>query len=278
MTYSTNQQMEAVRLMAYQKFDDIAAERVGFYVYALQDPRDGVIFYVGKGVANRWYDHVQAARLNTEDESLKLSRIREIEASGLEVEAFLVRHGISSEKAAYDLEAAVIHAYRLLEKSGNSAGVELTNVAEVHEPARGLTNVRIAQTLFNAPPAPSITVPCAFFRLPRLWYPDMSDELLRQATFGWWSSKEVVNGKEKARYAFAISKRIIRGVYSIDPSMWRERREPDRDWEHDIGKEPRWGFPDCIPAPEMSHFLNTSVDHLYKKGDASAAKFLNCAN
>ena len=49
MTYSTNQQMEAVRLMPYQKFDDIAAERVGFYVYALQDPRDGVIFYVGKG-------------------------------------------------------------------------------------------------------------------------------------------------------------------------------------------------------------------------------------
>ena len=82
MTYSTNQQMEAVRLMPYQKFDDIAAERVGFYVYALQDPRDGVIFYVGKGVANRWYDHVQAARLNNEDESLKLSRIREIEASG----------------------------------------------------------------------------------------------------------------------------------------------------------------------------------------------------
>jgi hypothetical protein len=163
-----------------------------------------------------------------------------------------------------------------LEISGNYEGVELTNIAEVHNPERGLTNVRIAQTLFNAPPAPPITVPCVFLRIPQLWYPDMSDEQLRQATLGWWSRKEVINGKEKAEYAFALKDRIIRGVYKIDSSMWRERQEPDRDWHHDVGQEPRWGFPNCVTAPEMAHYLNTSVDHLYKKGDASAARFFNC--
>ena len=262
--------------MTYQKFDDIAATKVGYYVYALRDPRDKSIFYVGKGIKNRWYDHILEARSSTDNESLKLTRIREIEAAGLEVDAFLVRHGIPTEKAAYDIEAAIIHAYRLLEVSGVNPGVELTNLAEVHNPDRGLTNVRIAQTLFNAPPAPPITVPCVFLRIPQLWYPDMSDEQLRQATLGWWSRKEVINGKEKAQYAFALKDRIIRGIYKIDPSMWRERIEGDRDWKVDLGKEPRWGFPDCFPAPEMSHYLNTSVNHLYKTGNASAARFLNC--
>jgi hypothetical protein len=86
----------------------------------------------------------------------------------------------------------------------------------------------------------------------------------------------VKNGKEKAEYAFGISSGIIRGVYRIDRSMWRERREGDRDWEHDLGKKPKWGFPDCVPAPEMSHFLDTSVKHLFKKGDQNSVKFLNC--
>lgn len=262
----------------YQQFDDVAASQVGWYVYALRDPRDGTVFYVGKGKKNRWFDHIKAAEAASagEELSLKLSRIRDIHASGHKVDAFLIRHGIATEKGAYDVEAAVIHSYRLLESTRNSGGVELTNIAEVHEPERGLSDVQVAQTLFNAPSAPDIDFPCAFFRLPKLWYPTMSDEELRHATFGWWSRREVAKGKEKAQYAFAVSRQIIRGVYKIEPAMWRSRREPDRDWEYDIGNEPRWGFPDCTPAPEMSHFLNTSVKHLYKRGDASAARFLNC--
>jgi hypothetical protein len=262
----------------YQQFDDIASHQVGWYVYALRDPRDGAIFYVGKGKQNRWFDHIKAAEAASaiEELSLKLSRIREIHASGQMVEAFLIRHGIATEKAAYDVEAAVIHSYRLLEKAPGAVGIELTNIAEVHHPERGLTDVRVAQTLFNAPPAPAIDFPCAFFRLPKLWYPTMSDEALREATSGWWSRREVARGKERARYAFAVSRQIIRGAYAIEPAMWRTRRKPDRDWENDVGKEPRWGFPNCKAAPEMSHFLNTSVKHLYKRGDASAARFLNC--
>lgn len=262
--------------MTYKKFDDIAETKIRFYVYALRDPRNRQIFYVGKGQKNRWYDHIHEALSNPESDKLKLQRIHEIHADGLTVEAFIIRHGIDREKDAYEIEAAVVHAYRLLEQVNENQAVELTNIAEIHHPERGLTSVGIAQTLYNAPPCPDIEVACGFFRLPVLWYPDMPDEELRQATFGWWSSKEVVNGRKKAEYAFAISNQIIRGVYRIDPSMWRERVKGDRDWEHDIEKPPRWGFPDCVPAPEMSHFLNTSVRHLYKKGNASAARFFNC--
>jgi uncharacterized protein len=262
----------------YAKFDDLAAKQLGFYVYALRDPRDGVVFYVGKGTNNRWFDHILEARTRPDDEKLKLSRIREIESSGSAVDAFLVRSGLANEKAAYEVEAAVIHAYRLLEKSSQISAVELTNLAEVHQPQRGLVDVRIAQTLFNAPPSPEITFPCGLFRIPQLWFPEMSDDQLREATSGWWSARSVAKSKKVAKYAFAVSRGVIRGAYAIEESMWRERRPGDRDFKDDEGKAPRWGFPDCRPAPEMSHFLNTSVKHLFKPGNANPIMFLNCGS
>jgi hypothetical protein len=104
----------------------------------------------------------------------------------------------------------------------------------------------------------------------------MTHEDVRQATLGWWPHSKVKNGKIAATYAFGVSDGIIRGVYKIDSSMWRERCQGDRDWDDDIGNKPRWGFPDCSHAPEMSHYLNTSVKHLFKKGDQNSVKFLNC--
>lgn len=260
----------------YKKFDDVAAKKIGYYVYALRDPRDGVVFYVGKGVGNRWHAHIIDARKKNNDETLKLARIRDIEASGHQVDAFVIRHGIESEKVAYEVEASVVHMLRLLEKSGHSAGIDLTNIAETHHPERGLADVRLAQTLYNAPRAPEIEVPCALFKVSQLWYPDMADEELRQAVLGWWTARNVLKRKDKAQYAFAVSRQIIRGVYRIEPSMWRERRRGDRGWHKDDAKSPRWGFPECVSAPEMSDFLNTSVAHLYKRGDANVVRFLHC--
>ena len=160
----------------YAKFDDIASREIGWYVYALRDPRDGVVFYVGKGRANRWFDHIQEARVRVDSPHLKLAKIREIEAAGESVDAFIVRRGLTSEKVAYEVEAAVIHALRLLGKSPRFTAAELTNIAEVHYPERGLADVRVVQSMLNAPRAPEIDVPCGLFRIPRLWFPEMSDE------------------------------------------------------------------------------------------------------
>jgi hypothetical protein len=133
------------------------------------------------------------------------------------------------------------------------------------------------QSLLNAPAAPAIEVPVGIFKIGVLWYPEMTAEDVRQATLGWWPDSRTKNGRKRAEYAFGVSDGIIRGVYRINASMWRERREPDRDWEDDIGKKPRWGFPNCVIAPEMSQYLNTSVKHLFKRGDQNAIKFMNCS-
>lgn len=56
-------------------------EALGYYVYALVDPRDRKIFYIGKGKGNRIFQHAEAALVeNTSD--LKLDTIRSIISEG----------------------------------------------------------------------------------------------------------------------------------------------------------------------------------------------------
>jgi len=198
--------------MPYTEFDDLAATKIGWYVYALRDPRNNQVFYIGKGKRNRWYAHITGAREKINDPKLKLQKIREIETEGLEVEAFIIRSGIKTEEFAYDVEGAVIHAYRLLEHGGTSVPVDLTNIAEGHHPERGLASVNVMQSLLNAPEAPDIDAPVGLFKIGVLWYPEMTEEDVREATQGWWSEKKIKKGKLKAEYAFGVSTSIIRGV------------------------------------------------------------------
>lgn len=89
---------------------------------------------------------------------------------------------------------------------------------------------------------------------------------------GWWPYRKV---QENAKYAFAVSNGVIREVYRIN--SWRERREGDRDYKRNDRSKPRWGFPDgCAVASEMSHYVNKSVKHLFKTGDQTVNKFINC--
>lgn len=75
-------------------------------------------------------------------------------------------------------------------------------------------------------------------------------------------------------YAFSVSKGVIRAIYRID--RWVIRREGDRGWSADDQTKPRWGF-EGTPAPELyERYLNTSVAHLFKKGDAGVVKYVNC--
>ena len=87
-------------------FDPGIAEKLGYYVYLLEDPRNGEIFYVGKGRGNRVFFHVGDAPDGAR-RSDKLDRIREIHRSGLEVEHTILRHGLT-ESMAFEIEAAMI--------------------------------------------------------------------------------------------------------------------------------------------------------------------------
>ena len=62
-------------------FTQSVIEKLGFYVYFLQDPRTEEIFYVGKGVGNRVFNHLDGA-IETDVETEKLAIIRSIVDSG----------------------------------------------------------------------------------------------------------------------------------------------------------------------------------------------------
>lgn len=254
-------------------FSHIVAERIGWYVYALRDPRDRRVFYIGKGKGNRVFQHAKAELDAVDGASMssKLETIRGIRQAGLEVDAYILRHGILTERQAYEVEAAVIDILLLTSPELDNSLFVLTNLVRGWNHAtRGLVHVDVVTSVYDAPPAPAITEPSMIFRIPRLWTPQMPAGVLYEATQGWW---KVGPRRDAARYAFSVSKGVVRAVYRIN--CWRERREGDRDWQHDLGKRPRWGF-DGSPAPEMHQYINTSVAHLFVRGEAGVVKYVNC--
>lgn len=89
-----------------RQFSKKVVEELGYYVYALIDPRDHKIFYIGKGCGNRVFQHCLAAILE-DDETLKLDTIRAILDSGLEVDHYILRHRLS-EEVALQMESLLI--------------------------------------------------------------------------------------------------------------------------------------------------------------------------
>lgn len=89
-----------------RQFSKKVVEELGYYVYALIDPRDHKIFYIGKGCGNRVFQHCLAAILE-DDETLKLDTIRAILDSGLEVGHYILRHRLS-EEVALQMESLLI--------------------------------------------------------------------------------------------------------------------------------------------------------------------------
>ena len=122
--------------MDITEFPSGVIEHLGWYVYRLNDPRDGSTFYVGKGKGNRVFAHMRGEVAATDDDELlsnKLKQIREIRLAGLEVIHVIHRHGMTDEKTAYEVEAALIDAYPGLTNIMNGAGSNEFGAAHVKE-------------------------------------------------------------------------------------------------------------------------------------------------
>ncbi len=238
--------------------------QINWYVYALRDPCTNTIFYIGKGKGNRVFQHASDALDKPGVETEKLDTIRRILASGREVESFIIRHGIATATQAYAIEAAVIDALRL-------GGHKLQNVAAGHgHRDRGLVHTSVLTSVYSAPVAPTVEVPTVLVRISRLWTPQMTPSALYEAASGWWRM-----GKKRARVkiAFAVSAGVVRAVYRV--TSWRQRARGDREWEEDIGRTPRWAF-NGEHAHDFSRYLNTSVAHLFKRGQSNPVRYMNC--
>lgn len=86
------------------------AARYKWYVYELVDPRDGKVFYVGKGCNNRVHNHEKEAKRGID--SHKCRKIRSIWSDGLSVLKNKVAY-FNDEQFAYVVEADRIAEYGL---------------------------------------------------------------------------------------------------------------------------------------------------------------------
>ena len=112
------------------KFSKKLLEHLGYYVYALIDPFDKKIFYVGKASGNnRAFNHLKKSK----QESKKSKRIEDIRARKLEPIIEILRYGLASEQQAFDVEAAVI----------DTIGLEnLTNQVRGHGVEKGRLSIK----------------------------------------------------------------------------------------------------------------------------------------
>lgn len=215
------------------------APKLGFYVYALRDPRDGTVFYVGKGRGNRAYQHARAAVKSGDNRSLKLQRIKQIHAAGREVMVEIVRYGITDEKTAFLVEAVTIDALTFAGKADLSH-----QIAGHGDRWSSLEELRhLAAPRVEIPPEhrPSIIIrPRKKYSAGGRGYTMTTDELW-EITRGGWTMR-----RRDFVLAFCVHDAIIRGVWRVtgwdeDESHWGKGRrallgEPAEDlWPRYLG-------------------------------------------
>jgi uncharacterized protein len=240
------------------------AEQLGFYVYALRDTRPdrgGRIFYVGKGVGDRVYQHARAALEEADQEareSLKLDTIRDVHAARLEVGVEIVRHGMQ-ESVAFEVEAGLIDGLRL-------AGIDLTNeVVGMDSVARGWHSLNELIALYVAQPLQPTNVRLLLIKINRLYKPTMSEAEIYEVTRKWWRCNP---HRHRPDVALAVYRGIVRAAYHIE--AW-EPAPPENG-----NATGRWGFTGC-PSDELTErYRWKSVRRLVGGSAQNPISYFNC--
>ncbi|MEV7825903.1 LEM-3-like GIY-YIG domain-containing protein [Microbacterium enclense] len=218
---------------------------IGFYVYALRDPRDVRVFYVGKGVGDRINAHAREAGADPEGERAKLRTINDIESDGRELDLLFLRTGLD-EQTALTVEQAVIDAFA-------ADGHPLTNLVRGHHSGQhGLASLPAVIARHRALPCPPIPGPLIMVKIQRGWHADSTPGDIYDMTRGHWKIAGWV--RERARYCLGVAHGIVRGAYRIEG--WFESEQP---W--DAGRD-RWGFTGA-PAAELAHVVGTEVRDVF---------------
>ena len=199
--------------MEYQSFaiDHIAEEKLGIYVYALIDPRDRKIFYVGQGRRNRINGHFVDTKLAMTGEKAFTSKLRRIEniwEEGLQVEIQIIRRNLPSDSVADHVESGCIS---ILGLSQNGITYNLNSGPQ--SVGHGSMSIEEMEML-NAPPvSPAQAVSQVYIFNSNADTHD-SDVLYASVRGDWTVSK--ANLDRVPAFAVALSKGVSKQVYKIE--------------------------------------------------------------
>ena len=194
-------------------FSEKAIESLnGFYVYALIDPRNEKVFYIGKGTGNRVFSHEIESGKSRESEKKKIQQIREIENSGHSVKRLIVNWGLS-ENEAFVAEATLIN---LLNRMPD---IQLTNEVSGHHVHESLTTEEF-ELQYGAVPLEKEDIKHSILviKINKLYRRGMSEEELYDAVRGFWAASLKSIEARKVKYVFGVYNGLIVGVYK--PDVW----------------------------------------------------------
>lgn len=240
------------------------SSELGLYVYMLVDPRNGLPFYVGKGQGLRFSSHGyeadaasgDAPEENDAETNEKIERIREIRASGLEHEFWILRHGMTSKSEYTAVEAAAIdllHSFPLEVRSERARVPEsfmdqLTNARRESSKGHG---IMLLEDLIDEKAAPDLTlteVPMLLItlkgwtdkpeRIPggetrdgygykREWLTssvrEQHFEEIGRSVCAWWRIDAAKVERNNIEYAVAVHRGVTRAVFRILPGTWKKQ-------------------------------------------------------
>lgn len=238
-------------------FDQSVIENIQYYVYMLKDPNNNEIFYIGKGIGNRVFQHAIAA-ISSDDSSDKLDRIRKIIGDKKQVEYYIVRHGIS-EDVAFEIEATLIDFF----SSQKIWNIDIHNsIAWLHTYDRWLMNINEIKSLYWGKNI-EITDPVMLININKLYKRNMTESDLYEAIRQSW---KIGKNRDKVKYVLWNYKGIVREVYEI------------KDWfpiNHNW-KIRRW-FNWVIANENIREkYINWLLKEYNKKWAANPIRYINC--
>ena len=183
------------------KFSGAVSRSLGHYVYVYIDPRDGSIFYVGRGQGNRAF-----AQLSSRTEGPTVDRLAEITGSGLEPGIEIVAHGLRDAREAGRVEAALIDAL-------GGPGKLTNRVRGIDSSTLGRMTVHEVIAHYSRKPA-NIREKALIIRINQLFRYGMSDINLYDATRGIWRIGP--RGRTEAEIVLAVYKNIVQEVYRVE--------------------------------------------------------------
>lgn len=203
--------LETKNKPSIKQFSEKAIEQLnGFYVYALIDPRNNQVFYIGKGIGNRVFSHEIESGKSPKSEKAKLKRIQEIEESGHAVKRVIVNWDMT-ESEAFAAEAALINMLSSL-----SADM-LTNAVAGHHVHEAMT-VEDFDMLYGAErlTPEDIQHSIMVIKINKLYRKGMNAKELYDIVRGNWRASINSIQRRKVEYVFGVYNQLIVAVYKPD--------------------------------------------------------------
>ncbi|PAU95485.1 excinuclease ABC [Aliifodinibius salipaludis] len=201
--------------MSISTFSQSTIEKIKYYVYILMDPRNNMVFYVGKGRGNRIFSHIN----NLEgDETDKISLIKEIQNEGYNVKHYIIRRGLS-EESALRIESALIDVFTHKEFEYLS---NITNINRgFYSFENGISKAREIENIYSVSPLnlSSVEHNLLLININKNFNREMS---LYEATRKYWRLN--MNRVKKVDFVLSEYRGIIRAIFKPEEWYVNEKR------------------------------------------------------